>query len=58
MANGYYYMSGGLYGYQSTSQMDLPNLSKGKYLDTFLFPLGFMDRPLEQCFRERKIRPN
>lgn len=58
MANGYYYMTGGLYGFQTKTQLFLPNKNAGKYLDTFLFPLGFFDRVTEDCFRERKIRQN
>lgn len=54
-ANDYYYMGGLLYGFQTTTQVDQYN-DRTKDLDTFLFPLRFLDRPTDKCFADKLRR--
>ena len=52
-ANDYYYMAGHLNGYQTRSQIDVFDQND---LDTFLFPLRFLDRPTDDCFVDKLRR--
>lgn len=50
---GRYYMSGGLYGYQTDKQTSSSESERNRYLDVFLFPLSFSEKASNFCFSEK-----